>query len=195
MKEYTSSGVSGLHFGHWKGGCTNDYITDVHAISSSIPYITGYSPKRWQQGIDIMMEKLKGNNRVTKLRAIILYEADFNHNNKIFGREMMWAAETAKVLAKEQYGSRKHALNKRLVIDLARQKRVPTGICSCDLKSCYDRIGHAFASLAMRRGGAPIEPIISMFRTIQKLVHYVRTAFGYCTSQFNTIAFSTYYIK
>ena len=30
----------------------------------------------------------------------------------------------------------------------------------------------------MQRGGAPIEPIISMFRTIQKLVHYVRTAFG-----------------
>ena len=89
MKEYASTGVSGLHFGHWKGECTNDYITDVHAIYAAILYMTGYSPKRWQQGIHIMMEKLKGNNRVTKLRAILLYEADFNHNNIIFGRKVM----------------------------------------------------------------------------------------------------------
>ena len=97
---------------------------------------------------------------------------------------MMLTAELAKILAPEQYGSRKfmraidHALNKRLVMDIARQKKIPAAICSCDLKSCYDRIGHAFASLAMQRGGAPIEPIICMFETIQKLIHSVRTGFG-----------------
>ena len=55
--EYTSSGVSGLHFGHWKEGCTSDTITDIHAIMSMIPYITGYSPVRWRRGIDVMTEK------------------------------------------------------------------------------------------------------------------------------------------
>lgn len=55
VKEYTPSGVSELHFGHWKGGCTNDYITDVHAICISTPYTTGYPPKRCQQGMNIMM--------------------------------------------------------------------------------------------------------------------------------------------
>ena len=59
MKEYASTRVSGLHFGHWKGECTNDYITDVHAIHAAILYMTGYSPKRWQQGIHIMMENSK----------------------------------------------------------------------------------------------------------------------------------------
>ena len=63
-------------------------------------------------------------------------------------------------------------------MDIARQLRKPTGIGSCDLKSCYDRISHAFASIAMQRGGAPIEPIICMFQTIQRLIHSVRTTFG-----------------
>ena len=65
-----------------------------------------------------MMEKIKGDDMVTKLREIPLYEADFNHNNKIFGREMMWVVESANILAPEHYGSKKlqyatgHALNK-----------------------------------------------------------------------------------
>ena len=47
------------------------------------------------------------NFRVDKLRTILLYEADFNLNNKYIGQGMMHKAEKAKVLAKEQYGSRK----------------------------------------------------------------------------------------
>ena len=46
------------------------------------------------------------------------------------------------------------------------------------MKSCYDRIVHAFASLAMRRAGAAESATVSMFETLQKLKHKVRTAFG-----------------
>ena len=49
---------------------------------------------------------------------------------------------------------------------------------SCDLKSCYDRIAHVPALLAMRRLGIPLEPIMSMFKTIQKTQFTTRTAFG-----------------
>ena len=59
-----------------------------------------------------------------------------------------------------------------------RQQNKKGGICSCDLKSCYDRIVHSFAALAMRRAGAAESATISMFDTIQKLKHQVRTAFG-----------------
>ena len=95
-----------------------------------------------------------------RLRTILLYEADFNFNNKVLGRRMMHNAEQYDLLALEQYGSRKHktaiecALNKRLIFDILRQTKKPAGICSCDLKSCYDRIVNAFSSLAMRRAGA-----------------------------------------
>ena len=131
-----------------------------------------------------MIEKKKGVFKVDKLRTILLYEADFNMNNKYVGRDMMYKAEAAQLLAKEQYGSRKrkaaisHALNKRLTFDIMRQQKKRGGICSCDLKSCYDRIVHSFAALAMRRAGAAKSATVSMFDTIQKLKHQVRTAFG-----------------
>jgi hypothetical protein len=68
---------------------------------------------------------------------------------------MMYNAKEKGILAWKQYGSRKYrtaiecALNKVLMFDILRQTKLPGGICSCDLKSCYDRIVHSFASLAM----------------------------------------------
>ena len=184
VKERTSSSPSGLHVGHWKCGSLNPMINWLNTSMANIPFMSGYSPKRWKQGINVMIEKSKGNFRVDKLRTILLYEADFNLNNKYIGRDMMFKAEKAKILAKEQYGSRKkkaaitHALNKRLTFDILRQQRKKGGICSCDLKSCYDRIVHSFAALAMKRAGAAESATVSMFSTIQDLKHKVRTAFG-----------------
>ena len=114
----------------------------------------------------------------------LLIEADFNLNNKYIGRDMLCKAEKALLLANEQYGSRKrktailHALNKRLTFDILRQQKKGSAICSSDLKSCYDRIVHSFAALAMRRAGAAESATVSMFKTLQKLRHKVRTAFG-----------------
>ena len=89
-------------------------------------------------------------------------------------------------MAKEQYGSRKrkaaihHTLNKRLTFNILQQQRVKVGVYSCDLKSCYDRIVHYFASLSMRRIGAAESSTVSMFSTVQKLrKHTVGTAFRY----------------
>ena len=142
---------------------------------TSIPYETGISPERWQHGTNVMLEKQAMNFWVDKLRAILLYEADFNQNNKKFGREMMYTAEDLQAIAPEQFGSRAgltaidHSLNKRLTYDIIRQKKRPSAVCLNDAKSCYDRIVHSVASLAMQRVGAPVEPIICMFTTIQNL--------------------------
>ena len=51
-------------------------------------------------------------------------------------------------------------------------------LCSNDAKSCYDRIIHSIASMAMQRLGLPIEPITCMIVTIQQMEHYIRTGFG-----------------
>ena len=96
----------------------------------------------------------------------------------------MYHAEKNWLLAREQYGSRKNktaiecALNKRLIFDILRQTKLPAGICSCDLHSCYDRVVHSFAPIAMQRAGAPKTAVESMFKTIQKLKHVVRTSHG-----------------
>ena len=184
-KERTSSASKfGTHFGHWKVGYLDDDIATVHTRFANIPFMTGYSPQRWQHGINSLIPKEKGNYRINRLRTILLYEADYNFNNKVLGRRMMSTAEKLSILAPEQYGSRKRmtailcALNKRLMFDLLRQTKRPAGICSCDLHSCYDRIVHSFASIAMQRAGAPSAAIESMFSTIQKLKHTVRTCHG-----------------
>ena len=45
---------------------------------------------RWEKGLSVMLEKMLGCTFLTKLRAILLMEADFNHSNKeIFGFRML----------------------------------------------------------------------------------------------------------
>jgi len=39
-----------------------------------------------------MLEKIKGNCNVEKLRIILLFEAEFNQLNKLIGKEMMQQA-------------------------------------------------------------------------------------------------------
>jgi hypothetical protein len=125
-KERTSSGPSGLQFGHFITSTRDPWILQFEATMTNFPYATGYSPQRWRFGADIMLEKKAGNFRVDKLWAILLYEAGFDQNNKFLGRAMMRNAELKNILAKEQYGSRKkmsaidQCLNKRLTFDLLR---------------------------------------------------------------------------
>ena len=89
------------------------------------------------------------------MRTITLMNSEFNINNKKLGRDMMAHAEQHQLLAPEQYGGRKHhrsviaALNKCLTMDLLRLHRQSGALCSNDAKSCYDRIVHLFALIAM----------------------------------------------
>ena len=93
-------------------------------------------------------------------------------------------AENHNALAPEQFGSRKHhrsnllALNKRLTMDLLRQRRQAGALCANDAKSCYDRIAHLIAVLALRRLGMAAAPVQSMFETLQRAKHHASTAFG-----------------
>ena len=109
---------------HWKCGSLDATITWVNVSMANIPFLSDYSLKRWQQGINVIIDKSKVNYRVDKLRTILLYEADFNMNKKYLGKDMMQKAEKCKVLSREQYGGRQkeaailHALNKRLTFDL-----------------------------------------------------------------------------
>lgn len=75
---------------------------------ANVPFISGYSPKHWKPGINVMLEQAKDNFRVNKLLIFVLYKADFNLNNMYIGRDMMYKAEKKGILAKEQYGSRKN---------------------------------------------------------------------------------------
>ena len=200
MKEETSAAsFTGIHFGHLKAASLDPTLADFEAAISHIPYATGYNPSQWKKSICCMIKKKADVDLVTKLRTIVLTEADFNFNNKKLGREGIQHAEKNNLIAKEQYGSRKgmksidHALNKRLLYDIIRQTRKPGALCSNDAKSCYDRVLHSITMLAFRRLGFPIPPVECMLRSIQEMKHYIRTTFGdsqtYFSSQSNSIPF------
>jgi hypothetical protein len=105
-KERTSSLLSTLHFGHYKAVIDNDKLNKMHAVFVDITINSGYSPKRWQKGLTVMLEKKQGVILVSKLRAILLMEADFNFAHKtIFGCRMMHFAEDRNNIAGDCTGS------------------------------------------------------------------------------------------
>jgi hypothetical protein len=133
---------------------------------TTLPYAYRFSPQRWRYGTNIMLEKKPGIIFVNKLRAILLYEADFNFSNKILGCQAMYYAEAILAMAKRQSGSRKEhtaidqGLNKQLRFDLLHLECYPGALCSNDAKSCYDHIVHAVARICSQRLGTPTEPIV-----------------------------------
>jgi hypothetical protein len=184
VKERTAAGPSGITIPHFKAHGSSLFLSEIDTIMANLPYTFGFSPERWQKGLDVMIPKKPGIRHINTLRAILLFEADFNQNNKRLGREMIFRAEKFGAVAREQFGSRKHmsaidqSLNKALTFDIWRQLRQSGALCSNDAKSCYDRIVHNCASICMQRVGTPIQPIISMFSTIQQLKHHTKTVFG-----------------
>lgn len=96
----------------------------------------------------------------------------------------MGQAERLSLMPEAQYGSRHgksagiQVLNKVLLFVLSRVQRISFGYCSTDAKSCYDRIVHNFAALAMRRLGVPKEVPLTMFGMIKDMSHQVRNGFG-----------------
>jgi hypothetical protein len=180
-KETTSS--NGPHFGHYKAGVTHHQIGPLLYQHSQIPILTGYSPRRHREGIDVMLLKKEQNYNVDNLSTIVLIDSEANMNYKHLGRRAMSAAILQNQIATEQYSRPKrkaidHAINRRLVMDHQLYLRQPYAMTSCDLKSCYDRINHSSASLALQRIGITPHEIHAMFQTIQQMVHKVRTAFG-----------------
>ncbi len=181
MKEKTASRE--LHFGHFKAGMQHDLISTIHWLMAEIPMRTGYTLNRWKNATDVMILKKSGLYDVEKLRTIVLFEADFNANNKYMGRSAIRHCVKKNRLAQEQYSipgrkSIDHALNKRLLFDIVRYEKYSLAISSCDLKSNYDRIGHVPSVLATQRLGLPNEPMFSMYRGVQEMQHTTRTAYG-----------------
>ncbi len=81
---------SGLHFGHYKVGRKSDIIAHYHAVRVMVTLAHAIHLERWSRGLSVMLEKTLGVTLVSKLRAILLMEANFNVTNKIiYGNRMM----------------------------------------------------------------------------------------------------------
>ncbi len=65
-------------------------ISHYHAARVSVTLAHAIQLERWSWGLSVMLEKTLGVTLVTKLRAILLMEGDFNTVNKmVYGMGML----------------------------------------------------------------------------------------------------------
>jgi hypothetical protein len=180
--EETSSSESGLHFGHHIVGCKSNIIAHYHAAWVTVILADAIQLKRWSRELLVMLEKMLGVTLVTKLRAILLMEEDFNASNKIiYGARMMEQAKEYNLMPDEIYSKKNWmadngTLTKTLFFDTAWQARASAAIVLVDASNCYNMISHAIASLVFQAFGVPESAIESMLGTIESMKFFLGTS-------------------
>ncbi len=129
-EERTSSSLSRWHFRHYKAGLRSGYISHLQALIATLTIRHGIVLDRWSQGLSVMLEKIFGCSLITKLRSILLMEADFNATNKtIYGIRMLAYARRYRLMPEEVFSERNcladgGTLSKEIIIfDIPRQLR------------------------------------------------------------------------
>ena len=184
MDENKGSEPHGLHNGHFKVGCQSPLISFCDGIIRNLPLQTGMVPDQWKHLMNFAIEKKAGDFRLSKMHTIQMMNSEFQANNKLVGRRAMAFAEEHKLIPPGQCGFRKQhqsidlALSKRLVWDLLILQRRAAGWISNDAKSCFDRVVHSIAKIALLRFGILWGALAMMFDTLAVSTHRVRTGFG-----------------
>jgi hypothetical protein len=131
-----------------------------------------------------MLEKTLGVTLVSKLRVILLMEADFNATNKIvYGDRLMENVRKHNQMPEEIFSEKNRmaddgTLCKTLFYDIAWQAHVPAAIASVDALNCYNRIAHTIVSLVFQAFGVPTTAIKTMLGAIENMKFFLRTGFG-----------------
>eukprot|EP00804_Cyclotella_cryptica_P028926 CCRYP_008483-RA/>CCRYP_008483-RA protein AED:0.51 eAED:0.51 QI:0/-1/0/1/-1/1/1/0/135 len=130
-----------------------------------------------------MIEKSPGVKLISKLRAILLMEADFNAANKIiFGQRMLNNAKershARRDLQRKTKDGRGRHISQSFILRHLTTVKSPAALASVDAANCYDRVAHAVASLVFRAMGAKLPMTLSMLTAIQQMQFFLRTAFG-----------------
>ncbi len=170
-----SSSESGLHFGHYIAGCASEQVAHLHALKSTLVVSNEIVLDRWARGLLVMLEKLFGCALITKLRSILLMEANINATSKIvYGNWMLYNVQKHDLMPEEIYSEKNHladdnTLVKVLFYDIVLQTRLPVGRSAVDADNCYDCIAHPIALLVFQAVGLKKEACESIFSTIQDM--------------------------
>jgi hypothetical protein len=157
-------------------GSKSDIISHYHSECVSVILAHAIKLERWSWGLSVMLEKTLGVTLVTKLRAILLIEGDFNATNKIvYGVRMLQNARNHNLMPEEIFSKKNRMaddsmLCKSLFFDIARQACIPVAIALVNASNCHDRIAHAMASLIFQAFGVPTTAIKSMLGAIENEV-------------------------
>jgi len=182
--ERISSSYSRLHFSHYKAAAFNPALSALHAAKLSACARKGVPLSRWGIGLTVLLEKIAGYNFVHKLRAICLFEADFNWWNKlVFARRMMTLAGEKGLIPEDSFakpGSNctNAVMCKRFFSDSSRIMHHHCAIGSGDFDQCYDRTAHPPSNIALRAFGQPHAATSLLLTALQTMKFCLRTGFG-----------------
>ena len=156
----TTSSPSGLHYSIWKALARENDIAKWLAIMMSLPFMHGFTHRRWTKMVDVMLEKKKGVRKIHQLRIIGILEADFNTALKIlFARRLMAMAETTG-MHDEQWGSRGNrtstdaALRKMMTFEYGRYMNATIALFANDQTACFDRMWPGLTNVVAAAYGA-----------------------------------------
>ncbi len=185
VNKFTSSSMSGVHYGHYKAATQDETSLEVLALQLTVIAQSGIPPENWSVGLQLMLEKIAGVCLVKKLCAIQLYEADFNcYNEFIFGKQAMKTLTESGYIPEELFSQKSSTaedakFDKTLMADLSRQARQPMIVTSVDAAYCYDRVNHIIMSLiwlVLTNGNIPA--IVAATVCLQTMKNFQLTGFG-----------------
>ncbi len=140
----TSSSKSGLHLGQYLVGFKLNHISHFHALKASLIIKRGIVLEKWAHRLSIMLEKIFRCALITKLRSILLMEADFNATNKvIYGHRMMDTVRKYKLMPEGIFSEKNCMADdgtpaKELFYDIICQTCLLAGIAADNANNCYD---------------------------------------------------------
>ena len=129
-----------------------------------------------------------------KLRAIILFKADFNWIQKIiFSRKMADLAKKHNLIPPEQCAApgkdgNEGSLLKVFHTDHLRTMHVPHATISADLENCYDSVAQAVASLGMRSFGVRATTVAVFLSCYNTMKFWLQTAYGVAKEPYGSTA-------
>ena len=198
-RERTESSASRLHFGHTMAQAFSKRLTKLKLMQLNIVLMIGMPLERWLHGITVMLEKERGNINIEKLRAICLFEADFNWVLKvIYAKRMMANARKHDLLEPETFAvagssAPDATMAKIMFVDVNRLQHRNHAVASVDLGQCYDCVAHGFCSLALQAFGVPMKAVSLMLLTLQTMSFWLKTAFGKADTPFGGSHDDPYY--
>jgi hypothetical protein len=185
LDKHTSSSPSGRHLGHYKVAAKSEQLSLLHSQMMSIPGLTGHSPSRWHQVVDIMLEKKPKDWKIHRLCIIALQELDFNQVNRLtIGRPVQHKLEDQAILPDMQHRSctakqcHSAVLNKVLTFEIHRYKKQPLAYVENDAVGCFDRITNPLVLIFLQILGVAAPTLESLAKTWELSVHRIRSAYG-----------------
>ena len=178
-----STCTSHQRIGHYQAAMKDNNFSWFFFQRGEVPAISGYSPKRHRECVDLVIMKKKATYGLKAQRKLGIVNTEFNNNNKIIAQSISTHSRKLGTIAKEKFATKGSAsidqiITNRCYIDHNHSQKKSFALISVDLEGCYDIILHLAAALALFSIGIPHARIHSMFESIQKMIHRIRTAFG-----------------